>query len=164
MAETASAANASNADVQHDVQVFKALYLNSIQMMNAQSERFPHPLSAKIGGVIGNNLYKYHNSESPLAAPAGPLLSRLFPGYEKIKECYDQAITVLVRIERNARVLKLRWQYGIVSYPGHYWACARLPMPAVFVHMDPWGEEFQVTKKLDEGRLRTITWEDYHVP
>jgi hypothetical protein len=150
------------ADETHDINVFKVAYAFSIDLMNSRQERFPHPVAAWMGGVIGNNIYKYHRDKDIAEVPAGPLLTRLFPGYENIKECYDQADTTLREVNRSAKQLKGKWKYGIVSYPGHYWGCAKNPAGTVFVHMDPWKDDFRVTSKIDQGTMRAVSWEDWN--
>ena len=133
------------------------IFRSSIDRMNARGERFDHPVPV-IGGIIGNNLYKYINEDNILRAPAGPLFDRLYgsENYRGIKECYDQAEAVLTAVHAQLGRMRAQWDLVFATYPGHYWGCAKARGMTAFVHMDPWAKAFWVSRKFDDKLFRTV--------
>jgi hypothetical protein len=151
----------SKASLVDDVRQMQTLFDGEVARMTGAGERFDHAIPL-IGGIIGNSMYKYLNEDSVLAAPVGPLFDRLYgsENYKNIKECYDQAETILRVVDRHKNGFATKWKLGMVTHPGHYWACAQ--GSGAFVHMDAWVKKFWVSTEIGGGSLRSVSWQDWH--
>jgi hypothetical protein len=158
---------ATGFDPQRDVDLMRKVMRMEIGLMNADNRRFTHPIKA-LGGLWGNTLHKWQKTGRFSDAPFGALFNRLYNEdgkYKNVQECYGQAEVVLRSLRRWRGAMSGRWELGMAEQPGHYWACARAELSQMesapvrvggeivaggtgrflFVHMDPWKDEFDVT-------------------
>lgn len=149
-----------------DVALMAKVFEQTVRTMNIIGERFQHPIPV-LSGLWGNTLYKYQAPESTfMDAPLGALFNRLYNKngrYRNVKECYDQAETVLDALKKKFPSLSSGdWELGMTSKPGHYWAVARIDLSKqpgarlgyMFVHMDPWRDRFHV----EYGSQNSVEW------